>query len=158
MAFETDPRARWAGLFRNRGFLSGRGRGRPRGVWRKREEGSLSPSVTTCGTIKGYYTISRLYLLLPCWVERIIAAAEPHDVHQPRNRRGGGPLRFSRRGLQKLHCAFGKTTNYRLKSLLTLGSVDLCEQQEEERPISSPEGRSGCPRKNRVQDTTEERR
>ena len=38
------------------------------------------------------------------------------------------------------------------------GSVDLGEQQEEERPLSSAERRSRCPRKNRVQDPAEERR
>jgi len=38
------------------------------------------------------------------------------------------------------------------------GSVDLSEQQEEERSLSSAEGRSGCPRKNRVQNSAEERR
>jgi hypothetical protein len=38
------------------------------------------------------------------------------------------------------------------------GSVDLGEQQEEERFLSSAEGRSRCPRKNRIQDPAEERR
>ena len=38
------------------------------------------------------------------------------------------------------------------------GSVDLGEQQEEERSLSSTERRSGHPRKNRVQDSAEERR
>lgn len=41
---------------------------------------------------------------------------------------------------------------------LDFGSVDLGEQQEEERSLSSTERRSGCPRKNRVQNPAEERR
>ena len=106
--------------------------------------------------IKGHHTTSRL-CSSRVRLERTIAA-EPHAAHRPGNPGGGGSLRFSHCSLQKLRCAFGKTRNYRLSSLLTFGSVDLGEQQEEERSLSSSERRSGCPRKNRIQDTLEERR
>lgn len=56
--------------------------------------------------------LAAVQLPVPC-------PAEPHVTHKPGNRGGRGPLRFGRRGLQKLHRAFGKTRNYRLNSPLT---------------------------------------
>jgi len=149
-----NGRARWAERVRKRGFLSGRRRG---GVVRKggRVVVAVRHDVWWWSKLT-HHTTSRL-CSSRVRLERTIAA-EPHAVHRPGNPGGGGSFRFSRRSLQKLRCAFGKTRNYRLNPPLTFGSVDLGEQQEEERSLSSSERRSGCPRKNRVQDTAEEHR
>jgi hypothetical protein len=107
---------------RVRGFLCDRRRRRGEG-----EEGTLSPSVTTCGGDQKTSIQDSSYDLAASALSASAVAADPHAVHRPGNRRGGSSLRFSRRGLQKLHRALGKTKTYRRKSLLTFGSVDLGE-------------------------------
>jgi len=87
--------------------------------------GSLSPSVTACG---GGDQRSSYDLAFPCRVGATTTQktpetkilAEPHVVHKPGYRGGGGSLRLRRRSLQKLHHTFGKTRNYQLPSPLTL--------------------------------------
>ena len=79
--------------------------------------GSLSPSVTTCGGDQR----SSYDLALPVFPRRVGVAtpktpeteilAEPHVIHRPGDRGGGGSLRLCRRSLQKLHYTFGKTRN-----------------------------------------------
>ena len=80
----------------------------------KGRRGSLPPSVTTCGGDQ-WSSYDLAIPLFPCWGHfdprppDTAITVKLHAAHRPGNRRGGSPLRLSRRSLQKLYCAFGKT-------------------------------------------------
>jgi len=87
----------------------------------KERRGSLSSSVTTCGGGDQRSSYDLALPVLPCRVgvatpktPETEILAEPHVVHGPRDRGGGGSLRLRRRSLQKLHCTLGMTGNYQL--------------------------------------------